>query len=1041
MWISDISVKRPVFATVLSLLLVIFGILAFYRLPLREYPDVNPPVVSIQTIYIGASAEVVETKISKPVEDSISGIEGIRTIESSSQDGLSTVNVEFNISRDVDSAAADVRDRVSRIIGELPKEANPPEITKVDANTREVMWLRLTSDQYNAMQLTDYAQRYLLDQFAVVDGVARVRIGGERRSAMRVWLDRQAMAARHITVEDIDQALRRENIELPAGRIESYKREFTVRTKRMYNSSEDFQKLVVKRGSDGVFVRLGDVADVNVGPQDSRTELRSNGLPALGIGIAKQSRANTLSVTRGIREQMDKLIPSLPAGIDLSVAYDTSLFIEAAIDEVYFTFILTIALVVFVIFIFLGDVRATFVPAITIPISLISTFIVLYLFDFSVNLLTLLALVLAIGLVVDDAIVVLENIYKKIEKGMEPLAAAYLGTRQVFFAVVATTVALVAVFVPITFLEGEVGRLFTEFAIALAASVTFSCFVSLTLTPMLSSRILASKEGFHPSRLSIFVEKVFERCATAYRKALEWTIERKYLSFGMTAAAVPMIYFLFLLIPGEYEPTEDRGVIIAFFNAPEGASLEYTKMYSREIEKDLQVLLDKKEANQNLIIIPLNMTTSGSVNSGLGIVLLEPWNKRTRTSQQIAGELFGAFMQHPGIFAIPILPKGLQSRFAQPIEFVIQGSSYEELAKWRDLFLDKIRGYPGLANIDYDYKETKPQFLLEIDRDRAASLGVSNAVIGRTLQTMLGSSKVTTYNDRGEEYNVLLQGKSDERRSITDLENIYVRSELNNELIPLSNLASFDERADSASRNRYNRLRAITFSGSIAPGFSQGQVLDYLEKVAREVLPKSARIDYKGESRTYKETGKSFLFAFALSLIIIYMVLAAQFESFIHPLVILTTAPLAVLGALIGLFLWGVSMNIYSQLGILMLAGLAAKNGILIVEFANQLRNRGKAMREAIIESSLIRFRPILMTSFATAAGAIPLIIAHGAGAESRSSLGVVVFSGVLFSTFLTLFVVPVFYEWMTKNTRPPEAVAQELETQLKNMNGGNEEV
>lgn len=1033
MWISDISVKRPVFATVLSLLLVIFGILAFYKLPQREYPDVNPPIVSIKTVYLGASAEVVETKITQPIEDSISGIEGIRTVESESQDGVSSVTIEFNIKRDIDAAAADVRDRVSRILNELPVEAEAPEITKVDANTQEVMWLRLTSDQYDAMQLSDYSQRFLVDRLAVVDGVARVRIGGERRYAMRVWLDRKALAARQLTANDIEQALQKENIEFPAGRLESYKREFTVRTKRLYNNVDDFRKLIIKQGPDGYLIRLGDVADVEIGPQDDRTELRSNGLPAIGIGIAKQSRANTLGVTRGVRAEMEKIVPSLPNGMELTVAFDSSLFIEAAIDEVYFTFALTIVLVVLVIFVFLGNLRATFIPAITIPISLISAFIVLYVFDFSVNLLTLLALVLAIGLVVDDAIVVLENIYKKIEEGVEPLAAAFLGTRQVFFAVVATTIALVAVFVPISFLEGEVGRLFTEFAIALAGAVSFSCFVSLTLTPMLSSKIL--KKHSKQSRMVQLVESTFKKILNQYEEVLKWSLERRYLSLGLTLAAAPLIYLLFSIIPGEYEPTEDRGAILAIFKAPEGASLEYTKMYSRKIENDLQTLIDKKEASQTLVILPLTFNSTGSVNSGLGIVLLEPWEQRKRSSQQIVGELFGAFMNHPGVFAVPILPKGLSNgRFSQPIEMVIQGTSYEELAEWRDLFLNKIQSYPGVVNVDYDYKETKPQIVLGIDRDRAASLGVSGAAIGRTLQTMLGSSKATTYLDKGQEYYVVLQGKPEERQSPSDLENIYVRSETSNGLIPLSNLVNLEEKADSASLNRFNRMRAITFSANIAPGFTQGQVLDHLAAVAREVLPKTSRVDYKGESRAYKETGGSFIFAFGLSLVIIYMVLAAQFESFIHPLVILTTAPLAVLGALLGLFLGGVSLNIYSQLGILMLGGLAAKNGILIVEFANQLRNKGKEMREAVLEACLVRFRPILMTSLATAIGAIPLVFAKGAGAESRSSLGIVVFSGVMFSTFLTLFVVPVFYEWMTKNIRPPEAVAQDLEKQLEKI-------
>lgn len=1031
MYLSEISVKRPVLATVLSLLLVIFGLIAFFKLPLREYPDVNPPIVSVRTTYTGASADIVETKITQLIEGIISGIEGIRTIESESEDGRSNVTIEFHINRDIDAAAADVRDRVARIINELPDEADPPEITKLDNNTQEVMWLRLTSNSYSQMELTDYADRYLVDRLSTVDGVATVRIGGERRYAMRIWLNRKALAARDVTADDVEEALRRENVELPAGRLESYKREYTLRVERLYETAEDFGNLVIKRGDDGYLIRLRDVADVEVAPEDRRTELRANGNPTIGLGIAKQSRANTLVVTRGIRKEMESIIPSLPPGISLEVAYDSSLFVEAAIDEVYSTLIMTLILVVAVIFFFLGSLRATLVPAVTIPISLISAFMILYALDYSVNLLTLLALVLSIGLVVDDAIVVLENIFKKIEQGMPPLVAAYKGSNEVGFAVIATTLVVLAAFIPISFLEGDVGRLFTEFAITIVAAVSFSSLVALTLCPMLCSKILKKEEG--DNAFTQWVEKTLEKSMGVYGEWLEKALNHKNWIIWTTLGAIPLIYFMYTLIPGEFEPTEDRGVFLTVIQGPEGASLEYMKQKTRAVEQDFEKLLESKEADQTLVIIPGIQGSTGVVNSGIGIVHLVPWDERERTAQEIVREIQPQLFSHPGVLSFPILPKGLtQGRLSQPVQFVIQGSSYQELSEWRDLMMNALKQYPGLMNVDYDYKETKPQYMIEVNRDRAASLGVSNQTIGRTLETALGSRQVTTYLDKGEEYDVIVQIDDEERQTPQDLNNIYVRSSTTNALIPLSNLVTLKKTSDAASLNRFNRLRAVTITGTPAPGYTQGEALDKLEEIAKEVLPKTAKYDYKGESRTFRETSASFYLIFLLALIVVYLVLAAQFESFIHPFVILTVVPLSLFGALMGLFSFGVTMNIYSQIGILMLTGLSSKNSILIVEFANQLRDQGKEFYAALKEACLLRLRPILMTALSTAVGAVPLVIATGAGAESRVSLGVVVFVGVMFSTFLTLFVVPVFYAIMAKNTDSPEANSRLLEEQLK---------
>ncbi|CCB85142.1 putative uncharacterized protein [Parachlamydia acanthamoebae UV-7] len=1033
MKISDVSIKRPIFALVFSLLLVLFGTLCFFKLPLREYPDVNPPVVSIRTGYTGASADIVETKITQLIEGVVSGIEGVHTIESESQDGDSSITIEFNINRDIDTAAADVRDRVSRILNDLPPEADTPEITKLDSNTHEVIWLRISSDRYNAMELTDYAHRYLVDRLAIVDGVARVRITGERRYAMRIWLDRKALAARGLTVDDIEQALKRENIELPAGRIESYKREFTIRTKRLYETTDDFKNLVIKRGDGDYLVRLGDIAEIEIGPEDKRTELRANGLPAIGIGISKQSKANTLEVTRGVRKELQAIQATLPKDIHVVVSFDGSIFIEAAIWEVYLTLAITLLLVIGIIFIFLGSFRATIIPAITIPISLISVFILLYVLNYSINLLTLLALVLAIGLVVDDAIVVLENIYKKIEAGMPPLAAAFIGTRQVSFAVVATTVVLIAVFIPIAFLEGHIGKLFTEFALTLAGSVAFSSMIALTLCPMLCSKIL--KKEYSISYLGNLTSGFINRAHGTYQKSLVWVLKHPTFIILTSVTSLPLIYILFTTLPDEFEPLEDRGYFYTLLKAPEGSSLAYMKMHMRKIEKDFISLVDNHEATQTFLVVPSRYSSTGSLNTGRGVVLLEPWEQRTRSSKMIVDDMTERFNQYAGMQVIPIMPKGLAlRRGGQPIQLVLQGSSYDELAKWRDIFIDKIKTHPGVINLDHDYKETKPQYLVEIDRDRAASLGISSEMVGKTLETMLGSRKVTTFLDRGEEYAVILQGKEDHRRTTGDLTGIYVRSSHAPELVSLFNLVRMKEISDAASLNRFNRLRAITISGSLAPGFSLGPVLSDLEKIALETLPSTIRMDYKGESRMYKETSASFLFAIALALIIVYLVLAAQFESFIHPFIILTIVPLAILGGLWGIYMWGITINIYSQIGMIMLIGLSAKNSILIVEFANQLRDEGKDILSALKEASLSRFRPILMTALSTAIGALPLVIATGAGAESRISIGVVVFVGVFFSTFLTLYIVPAFYVWMAHHTSSPETTAKELNRQLQTI-------
>ena len=1027
MFLSDVAIRRPVLATVFSLLLVVFGVISFERLPVREYPDIDPPVVSVETSYPGAAAAVVETRVTQIVEDAISGIEGIRSIDSESRDGIAEVTVEFYLDRDLEAAVNDIRDRISRILDNLPEEADPPEIFKVDSNSSVIMWLNLVSNRTEGLALTDYAERYLVDQFSVLDGVARVFVGGARRYAMRIWLDRQAMAAQNVTVADVEQALRNQNLELPAGRVESTRKEFTVRVTRLFNSAEDFGRLVVRQGREGHLIRLQDVALVERGAEDDRSILRGNRIPMVGLGIVRQSKANTLDVAHAVKKKAAQVNQNLPEGMQLLQSYDTSVFIEASILEVYKTLAITAVLVVAVLFLFLGSLRATLVPAVTVPVSLIATFAVLSIMGFTINLLTLLAMILAIGMVVDDAIVVLENIYRRIQLGEPPLLAALKGARQVGFAVIATTLVLVAVFVPISFMQGNTGRLFSEFAIALAGAVCLSSLVALTLSPMMCSRILKPRPlGITPkhSRLTGLQEAAAKR----YSRLLVKLMQHKWVAvvvFVLILASIPWVYSL---IDKEYAPLEDRGAFFVIADGPEGASFDKSYEMLERMEDVLMPLYEDKEATRVLLRLPASFSSTNEVNSVRGIVVLSPWSERNRSMQEIMLDVNRKLAAVPGYRAFSVARRGLGGGTGKPVEFVLGGSDYDELARWRDILIERAAENNGLANLQSDYKETKPQLEVIIDKDRAADVGVSIAQIGRTLETMLGFRQVTTYIDRGEEYDVILEGKKEQKRTPADIRNIYVRSETGRgELIPLSSLVSLKEIADSAAKNRFNRLRAITLSATLQDGYLLGDALAYLEKITREELGSAPVIDFKGQSREFVDASRALVFAFGLSLLIVFLVLAAQFESFVHPFTIMLTVPLALAGALVGLYLAGSSLNVYSQVGILVLIGLAAKNGILIVEFANQLRNQGKSVSEAILESARTRLRPVLMTSVSTAIGAVPLVLASGAGAESRFTIGIVIISGVVVSTVLTLFLVPLTYSFLARFTSASNRIDREI--------------
>ncbi|EGV28729.1 acriflavin resistance protein [Thiorhodococcus drewsii AZ1] len=1031
MILSDISITRPVLATVLSLLLVAFGLVSFDRLPLRQFPDTDPPVVSIDTLYPGAAAAVVESRITQLIEDRISGLEGIRTLESSSEDGRSRITVEFDIDRDIDGAANDIRDRVSSVLDQLPDEAEPPEIEKVDSNEDVIMWLNLVSDRMSVPELTDYARRYLVDRFSVLDGVARVRVGGNQVYAMRVWLDRSALAARNLTVADVEDALRAENLESPAGEVESIDRQFSVRLTRAFETPEDFARLVLARGSGGHLTRLGDVARVERGTEEDRTLFRGNGVPMVGLGIIKQSTANTISVADAAKAEMARINPTLPEGMALKQSYDTSVFIRGAIKEVYKTLGIAIGLVVLVIFLFLGSLRATLVPAVAVPVSVVATFTVLLALGFSVNILTLLALVLAIGLVVDDAIVVLENIHRRMEDyGETPLVAAYRGTRQVGFAVIATTIVLCAVFVPISFMEGDIGRIFSEFALTMVAAVLFSSFVALSLSPMLASKFLTATDSGHPRRaaLSRGVDRLFQSLRRVYGLVLRWLLRRPWIVLVGLLGTLGIAGWLFERIPQAYTPREDRGAFFILVNGPEGASFSYMQSYMDEIERRLMPYTESGEVLRLLVRAPRSFSNTASFNSGMVVIVLNDYAQR-RSAWTIMGEVRAKLGDLPGVKAFPIMRQGFGGHTRKPVQFVIGGGTYEELAAWRDTLLAEIeKDNPGLTGIDWDYKETKPQLRIAIDYDRAADLGVTVSTIGRTLETMLGSRKVTTYQDEGEEYDVILEGERGEQRTPGSLDNLYVRSARSDQLIPLANLVRISETADSSTLKRFNRVRAITIEANLSDDLALGDALAYLDSKAKASLPDRVQIDYKGDSRDLRSSSESVLFVFLLGVVVVYLILAAQFESWVHPFIIMLTVPLSMAGALMGLWLSDQTLNIYSQIGLIMLVGLSAKNGILIVEFANQLRDQGREFRDALLEASDVRLRPILMTGITTAAGAIPLLMSSGAGAETRDVIGTVILTGVLAATFFTLFVVPVAYDLLARRTDSPGAVKQRLE-------------
>ena len=1023
MKLSEISIQRPVLATVMSLAIILFGVIAFLRLPVREYPDVDPPIVSITTFYRGASPSVVETEITDVLEEQLATLEGVKTIESSSLEQGSTIAVEFELSRDIEEATNDVRDRVSRVRGQLPGEADDPIVAKVDVNAQPIVWLALSSERHSNLELSDVADRVLKERLQRVAGVGNVFLGGERRYAMRVWLDPARMASHGLTTQDIETAVRRENAEIPAGRVEGSQREFGVRTRGDLVSAEEFSAIIVKQ--DGTErVRLDDVADVSVGAEDERTAVRWNGKPAVGLGIVKQSKASTIDVADAVRASVPELATAVPNGMKLDIAYDSSLFIKESIQEVTQTIFIAILLVVLVILVFLKSVRATLIPGVAIPISIIGTFAVAYFMGFTINILTLLALVLAIGLVVDDAIVVLENIYRHMEMGKGRFRAALDGSREIGFAVLATTITLVAVFIPVSFLTGTVGRLFSEFGLSVAVAVLLSGFVALTLTPMLCSRMLRPLHGAKQGKLATRIDLAFERMNTSYDRALRWFLAHRRVALGIAAGLIAVIGGLFMLLPRELVPTEDRGVAFGIVIAPEGSTLEYTDRYMRQVE---QILLPLPEREGLFSATGLGFGGPGQVTNGFLFFRLKPREERDKSQQQLVQELFPRLLSIPGVLAFVINPPSLGGRFSSsPVEYVLQGETYDQLQQGVGVMMAEASKLGYFLNLDTDLRLNKPQLDISIDRERAAQLGVSVTDIGTALEMLLGGRAVSEFKRGTKQYDVIAQVSPQGRAAPRAIEDIYVRG--SGGLVQLASVVSIRETVAPKELNHYNRVRSATISSNLPPGFPLGTALDALDRIAAEKLPAGMKHELAGQSREFRDSSTSLYFLFLLAVVFIYLVLAAQFESFIHPLTILLAVPLAVAGALISLFVFRQSLNIFSQIGLIMLIGLVTKNSILIVEYANQLRAAGRSIEDAVAEAARIRLRPILMTSFATVFGILPIAIGLGAGAESRRPLGIAVVGGMLFSTFLTLVLVPVVYTFLARYTKAVAKHADDAE-------------
>lgn len=1026
MELPQISIRRPILTSMLSLCLILFGLIGLDRLPVRELPDIDPPIVSVSTVYPGANASVVETEVTERLEEAVNNIEGIKTLTSQSREQVSNITIEFDFSRDIDLAAQDVRDRVSRVRDRLPLTVRESIIAKQDADARPAIWIAMNSDRFSPLELTGLAERQIKNRFQTVKGVSSVFIGGEKRFAIRLWLDSEKMAARQITVLDVQRALREQNVELPSGRIENLDREMTVQTRGELKTAEEFNQLVVK--NDQVrLVRLRDIGRAEPGVENLRTIARANGKPCVFIGIVKQSKANLIEVANGVKAELELLRPGLPASIDIYVAYDESIYVSAAIKEVWSTLAIAFLLVVLIIFVFLRNLRATLIPVAAIPVSIIATFAVLYWMGYSINILTMLAFVLAIGVVVDDAIVVLENIYRHIEAGLPPREAASKAMKEISFAILAITIALVAVFSPLAFQRSSTGQLFSEFAVAMVGSVLISAFVALSLSPMMASRMLKPVRHEKASGLFGLFETGLDAINRLYRLGLEWSLRHRGLVSLLGLGTLTLMVLSYRVLEKEFLPEEDKGRLIAFFIAPEGATSEYTDRMMREMEG---ILAKTPEVQAFGGVVGFATSGPGQANSGIIFVRLK--DERDRSVQQIvngpAGLRAAFFNQVEGAIALPQIPKALERSFGAPFQLVIQSDDLTALNQYAQKLSGVLMQSGFLMNVRSSFEINKPELRLSIDRNRAAALGVSIEDVSRTLQILFGGLDLSRIKMDGKEYQVIVQLERLSRLRPEDLDRLYVRND-SGKLIQMSTLVSREAGASPNAIEHYNRQRSATISGSPV-GIPMGTALARAEQILSTNLPSGFRYEWAGEARDLRDAGREVWWVIGLALIIVYMVLAAQFESLVHPFTVMLAVPLAAVGAL-GL-LWilhqlgvmgviaklpAMNINLFSQIGLVLLVGLVTKNSILLVEFANQQMAEGRSSREAMLQAGMVRLRPILMTAFSTVAGILPIAIGFGAGAESRRPMGIAVVGGMLTSTFLTLFIIPVVYTLLSDAT------------------------
>ncbi len=1039
MFITDLSIRRPVVSWVMSLILVLFGIFVFWKLPVRELPSgLQPPVVQVKVDYKSASAPIIDQEVTQVLEDVIGGAEGIKNIDSVSENGRSTINIVFGTEMDLDNAANDIRERVARVADNLPTEAEPPQILKQAAGFTTTMWIALSSPTWSDLELGDYAERYLVDRFSSIKNVGRILVGGLRELSVRIWIDPIKLAANDLTIQELENALRSENVSLPAGTLEATNVDLTLNLDKSYTTIDQLKSLPLKKNKDNI-VKLSDVAEVEFGPVSEKTLFKAQrkdnlNLKTVGIGIYARSGASTVELSKDIKKKLKEVRKSLPDGLNIEVAFNRANYVGAAINEVYKTLFIAFILVVVIIYLFLGNLKAVIVPAVALPVSLVASFLGIYIFDLSINIFVLLSFILAIGIITDDSVIMTDAIYRRIENGEKPLVAAYKGSKQITFAIIATTLILVAVFLPLIFIKGISGTLFRETAIALSFSVVISSFVALTLSPMLGSRFLTLKTK--QNKIISKFNNFFKSFLKFYKESLNYFLDKQRLIISFMILVIISSVLLFKFSKKELLPLEDRGAYLVIGMTDEGSSFEYTQDRAQEIESKLIPLLQEENSPYRRFImrVPGFGRSSNSFNTFIIIALLNHWDDRSKNTQSVMREAIGKIVTNPQAIAFPISPQSIRvSNYNKPVQMVILGSSYEELEQIQNNLISELRKNKNLSRIESDYSKNKPEVKLIINKNKAKDLGVSTDQIGKTLETLYGGKTVTTFNKLGKEYPIIVQKYLSDRRSKESLAKIFVRSENNSKLISLANLVDFKEEGSAKILSRYNRQRAVTISANINEGYSLSEAIRYLEKTMENVSPQN-QISWKGKSEELKETSNELFIIFALALITAYLVMAATFNSFIHPFIIIMTVPLAVFGGLVFILFLNSSINIFSQIALVILIGISTKNSILIVDFANQLRASGKNIDNAIKEACDMRFRPIIMTSLSTMIAMVPLVIGNigpGAGEGSRLAVGSTILGGMIISTFFTLYVTPTMYLMLAKNTKRIDAVDIELKKQL----------